>query len=77
MNDAALDVGRELAGEVGGAQVAEDSLKHTSRCGSEWVVRRYRTLLDVVGNWIVSVNAADNSNALDSIEVGLGSGNGR
>jgi hypothetical protein len=28
VNDVALDVGRELAGEVAGAQVAGDGLKH-------------------------------------------------
>ena len=72
VNDAALDVSKELGGEVGGALVAGDSLKHMSRCGTEWAVRRYRTLLHVVANWIASGNGADNSNALDSSEVGLG-----
>jgi len=77
VNDAALDVGRELAGQVGGAQVAGDSLKHTSRRGSDWAARRYRTLLHVVANWIASGNAADNLNALYGREVALGSGNER
>jgi hypothetical protein len=77
VNDAALDVGRELAGEVGGAQVAGDGLKHMSRRGSEWAARRYRTLLHVVANWIASGNAADNLNALYGREVALGSGNER
>lgn len=43
MNDAALDIGRDLAPKVG--QVVAVVLKHTSRCGSEWAARRYRTLL--------------------------------
>jgi hypothetical protein len=76
VNDAALDVGRELAGEVGWAQVAGDGLKHMSRCESEWAARRYRTLLHVVANWFASGNA-DGSNGLDSSEVALGSENGR
>jgi hypothetical protein len=76
VNDAALDAGRELAGEVGWAQVAGDGLKHMSRCGSEWAARRYRTLLHVVANWFASGNA-DDSNGLDSSEVALGSENGR
>jgi hypothetical protein len=77
VNDAALDAGRELVGEVGGAQVAGVGLKHMSRCGSEWVARRYRTSLHVVANWIASGNAAENLNAPDSSEVGLGSGDVR
>jgi hypothetical protein len=77
VNDAALDVGRELAVEVGWAQVAGDGAKHMSRYGNEWAARRYRTLLHVVANWIASGNAADNLNALYSSEVALGSGNGR
>ena len=77
LNDPALDVGRELAGEVGGAQVAGDGLKHMSTYGSEWAGRKYRTLLHFVVNWIASGNAADNSNALDSSEINLGSGSGR
>jgi hypothetical protein len=77
VNDAALDVGRELAVEVGWAQVAGDGVKHMSRYGSEWVVRTYRTLLHVVANWIASGNAADNLIDLYGNEVDLGSGNGR
>lgn len=77
VNDEAPDVGRDLAVEVGGAQVAGDGVKHMSRCGSEWAARRYGTLLHVVANWIASGNAADNSTALDGSGVALGSGNGR
>jgi hypothetical protein len=77
VNGAALDVGRELAAEVGGAQVAGVGLKHTNRCGSEWAVRRYRTLIHVVANWIASGSAADNLNALYCSDVVLGNGNGR
>jgi len=78
VNDAALDVGRELAAEVAWAQVAGGGAKkHMSRCGSEWAARRYRTLLGVVVNWIASGNAADNLDGLDGSEIGPGSGNGR
>ncbi len=77
VNDAAPDVGRELAVEVGGAQVAGDGVEHMSRCGSEWAARRYGILLHVVANWIASGNAADNSYALDGSGVALESGNER
>jgi hypothetical protein len=77
VNDAALDVDRELGAELAGAQVAGVGVKHMRRCGSEWAVRRYRTSMYVVANWIASGNAADNSSVLDGSEVALESGNGR
>lgn len=77
MNDAALDVGGELAAEVGVAQVAGDGVKHVNRCGNVWAAQRYETLLDVVANWIASGNAADNLSTLYCSEVALGSGSGR
>ena len=77
VNDAVPDVGRELAAQVGGGEVAGVDVKHMSRCGSEWAAQRYRTLLHVVANWIASGNVADNLNALDGSEVALGSGNER
>lgn len=77
MNDAALDVGGELAGEVGVAQVAGVGVKHMNRCGNVWAAQRNETLLHVVANWIASGNAADSLSTLYCSEVALGSRNGR
>ncbi len=73
--DAALDVGRELAVEVGWAQVEGDGVGHMSRRASEWAARRYRTLLHGVANWNASGNEA--GNPLDDDGVALESENER
>ncbi len=75
VNDAALDVGEELAVEVGWGEVAGVDLKHMSRHESDWAARGYRTLLHGVANWIASGNEVDI--ALDSSKVDLWNGYGR